>query len=561
MPPLEFQLNLTGTFAAALAPVNKGLGEADEKLKKTGKEAKLFETDITGLKTSLGGLEFNLGALKGKGSFFTFDIAAGISAAIGAVRALGSVISDVAGKLWDLGKAIVKTAAETQDLNLAVRLTAGAEMGAEVDRLAASFGNTRLGAQGVKQLLLPFLDQGVRDRQLLDDMLTAASDEAVRTGEGTAGIKNKLDVFRSILLKGQIEEETFKNLGIVKTDFLADLGSRLGRTQGQVKELLGKSKVSSDVLIDTVLGQIAKRQGGALGVATLESAKTLGGTLERLSNLPANIFRRIADSEGMSAVQGVLDNIVKVLGGEGSTRLMEHLDTVFKTIFSDFAGEDGAKKMEELFTSIVDWIGKMVKGFREAWPEIVEGARALWEVAKGIMAAFKWVFDIGAGPLIERALLQREETAKMQALLLGLQQRNAAASLAPGAKEAAYEGGMSVGNAFSEGAKDALQSRSPSRVFMRLGEGSAEGFAVGMEQGGSRVESAARRTLYEVALGAGPGRAESTAPAPVASPSVAVEVTVYTQASDAAGVGQEVGQAVRTELRKALDEIGYGLAA
>jgi hypothetical protein len=107
--------------------------------------------------------------------FFTFDLAQGAEMAIHLVETLAE-------KVFDLGKEIVNTVAQTQDLNLALKLTVGDDNVNGVKELIDSFGDTRFDDDRIKKAVLPLLEVGGgKDKGLLKDIITAGMDIAART--------------------------------------------------------------------------------------------------------------------------------------------------------------------------------------------------------------------------------------------------------------------------------------------------------------------------------------------------------------------------------------------
>jgi len=546
MPPLQFQLALTGNFAAALGPVNRTLGETDRNLEKARRNVRAFESQLGGLQAGAGGFGFNLSALFQGGSLFTLDLAQAVHLAVDAVKAL-------VGAMAELGKEIVKTAAEAQDLNLAVQLDVGERGAGAVQQLADSFANTRFDDDEIRRSLLPLLEQGVTDTALLDDLATAAADVAARRGQGAEGLRSALGAFQRIALKGEVDGRALRELAIGEAAFFQDLGQLLGVSTKRAEELSKAGKVKSETLLSVALNQVAQREGGTLGTASLAAGRTLGATLERLSNLPGNLLKQLADTPGLHRLQNVLDNFIEVLSGPEGERVMREIGNllafVAESLFSLVSGEGGLQRITFVVRSIA-------AGVRTFWEVMQAGSNATLAIVDGISDAYHAVARAidnvvdAIGRSIDRTKdLFSGTLDRVRGLFVG------------DAVEEAREAGRALGEALPEGAQEGLDARSPSRKMMLLGAGASEGFALGVESGAGGVRSATRRAIVDTALGAsGEGRLLA-APAAATTLSVPVEVNVYASGRDVEDLAQTVEQGVRVALRRAFDEIGYGLGA
>lgn len=358
---LNFEINLSGNFIEALNRSNKGLGETEKHSSSAAHALHAFEAELG--KIQAGALALNFNAFQEGGHFLQFDLAEG---ALIAFEAIKKVVEAVA----DLGKEMIKAAADAEDLNLAIKLDVGDEGAEKVASLAESFANTRFSPKQIKESLLPLLeDSGNQNQELWNDLTTAATDVATRRNTGAAGAKAALESLNDISLNPQRLRGSLKALGIHQLDFYKDLGGLLGITEKEAERQTKAGAVHSKTLLSVALNQIAQREGGALGNATNEGSKTLGATLARLGNLKDTLFESLAKSPGMVAIQGFLDNFIKVMQEEAPGVLRALSDT-FADIFGDLAGPGGLQKIRDVFRSIAAKTKEWISDFREAWPAI-----------------------------------------------------------------------------------------------------------------------------------------------------------------------------------------------
>jgi tape measure domain-containing protein len=569
---LEFALNLNGNFSAFLGPVNQRLEDTEKNLQKASSGANAFEADLK----KISGSSLDLGAFDKMGRFFTVDLVNGARAAFDVVRDLG-------GAFLDLGKNIVTTAAGAQDLNLAVRLNVGDKGAFDVQQLADIFQKrTRFDDDQVKESLLPLLDVGISDKNLLGDLATAASDISVRRKSGLAGMQGALGAFQRIALKGEVDGRALRELAIGEADYFKDLGGLLGITAEQAKKAASEGKIKSQTLLSVALNQVAQREGGSLGNASIEGGKTLGATLARLQNLQGNLLKQMADSPGLKRFQGVLDNFVEVMLGPTGERIVARLDSIFSgivdAVFGSLEGPDGAKRLTEIIDGWLDSFDSFVKEFRAEWPDIKAGLTTAKDVAVGLLEVMgqltptlKMLGSVlqytPAGFLAKRvgkAALAHGQLSE-QGIEPGLLEstriggRIFQGMAVDDAIKQAHIAGKEMGEAVVSGCSVGLDAHSPSRKLQALGRYAAEGFAIGLDGGEARVEASVRGALVSPTTDL-PGVPGSSAGGR-GQASIQSTVQVIAQAHDAEGIARELEPVVRRVWRDLLDEVGFTVGA
>jgi hypothetical protein len=391
---LEFQINLGGNFVEALNKSAAGLKETEKHTDGASKALEVFEGELG--KVRAGALSINFNALQDGGHFFQFDLAEGAALAYEAIKRVGEAVID-------LGKEMITAAGKAEDLNLAVKLDVGEEGAEKVEKLADSFRGSRFSAKGIKEALLPILEEsGNTHAESWNDLVTAATDVATRRNTGVAGAKAALEALNDIELNPQRLRGSLKQLGIKQKDFYEDLGSLLSISAKTAEAQTKAGKVQAETLLSVAENQIAKREGGALGEATNEGSKTLGATLERLGNLKDNLFEKLAGSRGMQAVQGFLDNFITTMEGPIGTDLVAKIGGAFETLFGDLSGPDGLKKMDGVISKIANQMGDFIDDFKASWPDIKSGFVELGGIVGGIASsigavvdAVKWLKGVG----------------------------------------------------------------------------------------------------------------------------------------------------------------------
>jgi len=300
--------------------------------------------------------------------FFTFDLAQGAEMAIHLVETLAE-------KVFDLGKEIVNTVAQTQDLNLALKLTVGDDNVNGVKELIDSFGDTRFDDDRIKKAVLPLLEVGGgKDKGLLKDIITAGMDIAARTAN-PAALEETINAFTRVQTKREVSAKMLMAVGVNEKDFYTALGQTLGTSAKAAEAQVKAGKVQAETLQAEILGQIAKREGGSLGKATDQSVDTLGTTIERFKRIPEDIFKKLADSPGIALLQQRVDHFIDSLGGPAAERIVEKLGAGLDKLSEILLGN--GQSVDKFIDGVVEGIPRAIKIFEDLVGIIEQVASAL----------------------------------------------------------------------------------------------------------------------------------------------------------------------------------------
>jgi len=550
--PLAFSLNLTGTFAAALAPVNAGIGQAIPALERARGAVGSFE----GSMNSLGGS----GILSRVGSFFTFDIAQGAQLAVNALRAVGAAF-------FDLGKKIAHTLGEEQDINLALKLNVGDEKAKEVQALADSFGNTRFDDSAIKKSVLPLLSGGIKDMGLIDDLATAAADVSAIQATGQEGYQAAMDAFASIGLRREVNAKMLKSLDINDNDFYARLARQQGTSIAAARKLTADGKFTGQQLLDTVLEERAAKQGGSLGDPSLRANQTWGATLQHLSDLSGNVFKKLENSPGLEKIRKSIESIIDSLKGDLGDKIMKQFDGIF-TKLSTIITPENIERWATTFSTALESVGDIatvvsdVGGF--LWTVIEGVGEALGEAAAEVYLFFEALTELGAsiGDSVGEAfvaLVNFGDSAIAWVKDLGTNLWQGLRDGILGGVDALTDAVKSLGHGVVDTFKDVLGISSPSKVFAQLGDYSAQGFALGMDRSADRAAESARRSVGDIV------GSVSGANGGITGAGVTVQVTQNFNVGSGTPSEQaaEFGHLVRVEFVKIMEEVDakFGLVA
>ena len=558
--PIEFQIKILGGAAPELDRVAGGFDKSDKGARKAAEGVKIFEGEVGSLKSELGGLSINLDALSGSGVLFAFDLAEGVKAAV-------QVIGELVHGVFDLGREIANVAGAAQDLDLALNLKVGEQGTAQVEELAQQFKGTRFTPDMVKRGILPLLDIGLNnDKGLIGDLATVAADLETRTA-GRQKFAETLEGFQHLALRGQISPKMLVPLGIGADEYFTALAGALHTDVETAKARAKKGLVEKDLALSTLVSVIGQREGGTIGAAALEGGETLGGTLERLRNLPETIFSQLAHTEGVEHLNDVLKKFVDVMTGPGGERLVkmlangiEHLTNAIETgdiegtvnrILDAFAAIGPVLVgLGDLFSPFVDSVastGDEISYFTSLFKDLSDAAD---DIDKVFDSLGRWADELDA-KVSEAFEHVAHDIAELPAKI---------AQGLSGMGGQIVDATAHAGHDLVAGFKATLGIHSPSRVFAEIGDYSAQGWAEGFTGGANDnalpAMRAAVRSVTEI-IGTPVG---SSPASPAAAPS---SVSIGPIIVEGKGSPVETAEAVRVELEKLLIRTGLanGVAA
>lgn len=362
----NFDLKIvTGDSAQAVLSTAAGLEATDKGARHAAEGVKLFEGEVGRLSGSVAGLTLNLSSIGKGGPLFMFDLAEGARFAFEAV-------SKLVEKVVDLGKEMVGAVAGAETLNLAMKLQLGDKGAAEFSDLAELIAK-RTGQDDDfwKSAWLPLFKAGLRDKERVADLTAVAADLAAQNNEGQEAIKGYLSSLGRIALGGKIKEGALKDFGIVPEKFYGVIAAAHKTTLDEAAKMLKAGKLSSDEILNVITTQVAANSGNAevIGQAALQRGQTIDATLQRLKDLPENIFKRLEGSEGMANLKGAIENFITGVE-ESAPRALATFGRAFRDLFGDISGPDGVEKVK---VAIDVWLLK----FEAALPVIVEGTKTL----------------------------------------------------------------------------------------------------------------------------------------------------------------------------------------
>ncbi len=407
-----------------------------------------------------------------------------------AIRSIGQELLALPGKM-------LNAAAGAEHMDRALELTFGPARGKQLADYAGRISSlTFADDDQIKGWILDMGKAGVAFGDLDKNMALAAT-MAAKSKDPIGAMSMTIDALTEATRRGSISNRQLRPLGI-GPEQLKTLDQFKGLTTKQLNKELETGKVS---LVD--LRRLLEGNNNLLGTTGVAAAGQMGIALKNLRNTPEQLFQEFAKTDAFGALAAKFSELATSFGPDGPAG---------KKIV-DFMGKLGTQAVTT-FNSI-DWKawGDRLLAFLQALPAVLDkvygAAKAVGAVlgvgAEVVTRTMSPAAAIGTTPdYIKNSGLDQEPAfAKaiknspgwIRSKILGRlgmldAGKDAAAGLqlgieagAPGAAQAAATMATDAHGA----AKTALDSHSPSRLAMTLGEDYAEGWGIGLNSGLERV--------------------------------------------------------------------------
>ena len=252
----------------------------------------------------------------------------------------------------------------------------------------------RLLATGFKPVEIPVL-------------LSGASDLALASGKGAAGVEQLVGAFGKLNNTGKLSGEVlqmFAEAGVGKTALTATLAKDLGQTPAVITKMLEAGKISaadgSRAIMETIRDNIS---GGTLGSITEKGSQTFSGLMSSLKSKALEFLSGINIDplkNAMSSLANLLDT-----SSESGQRLSAALSSLIGGAFGKLGSLLNADTIAAAFDAGLSAIEAITSAFTTVWPYFKAFGGGLWDGIKSsagpVIAIFKQLFggiSAGGGP-------------------------------------------------------------------------------------------------------------------------------------------------------------------
>ncbi len=407
-----------------------------------------------------------------------------------------------------------------------------------MDRFAkmSEFTNSQVEGMGVE-----LLRAGLRGADFRN-ALGAALDVAAQAPDKMEGATEAIAALSRIAMTGKVDFRTLRGLRLDPHEVENQLAKDLALAPDVVKKRLQEGALKGTDAMGSIFTALEKKSGKQLGQLGDDMSTGFTARLDKLRDVPEEIFKDLRATQGFRDVSDTLGRLGELFGPESETgqriqaALIKTLDVVGAKIkeidWERVAGfiANVAESMEdwvEPLSKIADLLGYVVKAF--------SGLLALPTLGKDIGDWFarKLNPEINQDPAYKQEAIDRVGAA------------NDKAWEAMGARAAFAE---------QDGYKKANDQHSPSRVWMRMGQDTVEGLAVGIESASPRASAAAAGVVAPPSLGDMSGVASASRSFAVNGLTVPITIQVGGSSSSAEDIAREVAAQAPAALMEALEQ-------
>lgn len=601
MEPLKFIFELIDKMSGPSRAITKELKSVDDAIRKTDASLKKAAIDkmTPGLQKQRAELGLQRDALLASATEAE-KFADKISSAretIGTVAKVGLAAAvAVAGIGYEMAKSAVEVASFAEDNKVALEVVTGSQEAANrvlknmID-LASHLPITDQLAMGAATR---FMLAGFKEADLAN-MVSAMSDvQAMNPGRGLDAMNDFANIMTRVKTAGtQVPHLLQAMLGELHLDpkYLLSALQGMGyllKTTEQLRTALAGGAINKDDFIQATVRALSDMTGGkGSGNISKKLSTTLTGLLSTLEGRKFALMIDLDTSPGYASLRGFLANLVaatdpsSALGKEISSNIATAFNDVFGTVFADFSGPNGARKLADVvradiipafkdLATVVGGIASLTMTIVSGWAQIMRLFHNDGSTPKGdeISPARKWAAGAtaqipGVGPLISAKLLQpqindnawsaldksAQDRVKRVAVQNNIGMLQNGMDFVGGLTKGMQAGtpdvaaaATNLGQAAIDASKAVTETHSPSRVFERLGAFTAEGYALGVRGGAAMAQDS-------VAAMVTPPRATRFSPGGGGRlpPSIPIQISV-----DARGATEDTARAIAREVADAV---------
>lgn len=337
-------------------------------------------------------------------------------------------------------------------------------------------------------------------------ILGSVADFSAVTGAGSEGMKRAIKGISDIANKSKLEQEELTgqlgDLGLNVGDVYKELAPLLGikdkneqTRNDKVRKQIKGGKVSGNVGVQAITNVMRNMAGGgAAGSYAGQGATTISGQVSNIEGGFKTLFG-IADVgqwAGLAQVKGILGDIAGLFdsdskAGQGMTATIRGIVDAFEPLFTEIAGDvRGFKGQLEATDGSTTLFAKglatvVLRGYQVA-KAIGYIVKALFQVYGAAVRADEWLGEVFTS-VIDTISELPGQLFDIGVNVVGALGRGIKSGLV-GLKDTVVGINTGIINTISEG----LGIQSPSKVAMRLGAYTAEGFAIGLGGGMQDLE-------------------------------------------------------------------------
>lgn len=456
----------------------------------------------------------------------------GAEFAVGAVKKVGEV-------MWDA----VKAASGAERLDKVFANMLGKDEGRKTLAWLEDFAElTEFTDDQVKPLAASLIRVGLTG-PALHNAMSAAVDAASLSTDKVGGLGEAVSSLAKIARTGRVDSRTLAGLALNPHDVAEQLSKDLGMLPDVVKKKLEEGTLRGVDAMGSIFTVIEKQTGKQLGGAGLEMAKGLDARLGKLKEVPDEIFKKLKDTQGFEDISNTIARITELLSPKSPVgeKLFGALSRMVDAVGDKLKGINW-EGVANSITHMLDKITALIDPLSEV-------AKVLGKIVDFGASKLGTLLKVAGAPATALGYITGKVFGDRDALIESMGEQNERAW-----DEIGRAHGYAAGKGVEAGGRLALESKSPSRVWMRIGADSAEGFALGMEDGAPRVREATATVAAAPSIGDLRGSVGSSSTLNAGGVTVEVNVNVGGSSASPEEIGREVASQVPTAILAALEQ-------
>lgn len=405
--------------------------------------------------------------------------AAGFIAGMGVMAVGGMIFRGIEGvieKVHELGSEMLTTAGEAQRTERAMTTLMGAEVAPDIlDWIDQMARTTEFTDGPLKNLAIDLARAGFAGEDLSRAM-SAVTDMAAMSTDKVSGAANAVEMLSRVRLKGGVNDRELLRLGISPDAFYKRLAGEIGIGAKEVEKKLQEGKIEAETVIEALYSSIAEKTGKPLGGAGLSMTTTFLSQLEKAKDIVPNLFEGLSQSGGLDSITESLGRLTTALAPDSPNgkRIIDGLEHMLNA-FADLLDKVDMDKFADTAVHLFEMLPPLIEAATKAMLMFVRAVEGLVDRG-GIAGIFEGISGSSGLGTIAGLALDPARTLRN----LGI---DAVKGYAAGVDDGAPLAYDAMGNAIGasiDGAKDKAEIQSPSKVFMRIGEQTSEGYQKGI---------------------------------------------------------------------------------
>lgn len=295
----------------------------------------------------------------------------------------------------------------------------------------------------------------------------AAADVAATSTNKIEGYSGAVASLERIYRTGRIEGRALAGLHLKSAEVEGQVSKDTGLDRKTIKKRLEAGTLDAREAMASIYTVMEQKSGKKLGALGVEMAGNVQSKLEKIKDIPEEIFKSLVDGPGFARISEALDSILDAFG----------------------PGSEAGKAIREGLGELMEFVGTSIKEIN--WRQVGESFKDLVELSKEWAPVVKTIAE-GIAGIAHAILLIPRMGAGIGDWLAGgsvaapFHEANQRKLDAMGdanerafAEAEAENSGASVEKARIKGARDETHTHSPSADWADFGRDCAEGFALG----------------------------------------------------------------------------------